>query len=47
MLINPGNPTGQSLGEANLRLIVDLCLKERLVLLADEVYQALAYDAAR
>ncbi|KAI3909325.1 hypothetical protein MKW92_050461 [Papaver armeniacum] len=39
VVINPGNPTGQVLSEENQRAIVELCKKENLVLLTDEVYQ--------
>ena len=38
-VINPGNPTGQTLSEANMREVVQLCVDEDLVLMADEVYQ--------
>ena len=44
VFINPGNPTGQCLTEANLRDIVRFCHEERLVLLADEVYQENIYQ---
>ncbi|KAK4591522.1 hypothetical protein RGQ29_021648 [Quercus rubra] len=43
VVINPGNPTGQVLGEKNQREIVEFCRKEGLVLLADEVYQENVY----
>ncbi|KAL9677458.1 hypothetical protein QQ045_005689 [Rhodiola kirilowii] len=43
VVINPGNPTGQVLGEDNQRDIVDFCKQESLVLLADEVYQENVY----
>ncbi|XP_060206032.1 alanine aminotransferase 2-like [Lycium barbarum] len=43
VVINPGNPTGQVLAEANQREIVEFCKKEGLVLLADEVYQENVY----
>ncbi|CAL5071760.1 unnamed protein product [Urochloa decumbens] len=39
VVINPGNPTGQVLGEENQKKIVEFCKNEGLVLLADEVYQ--------
>ena len=38
-VINPGNPTGQTLSEENMKAIVQLCVDEDLVLMADEVYQ--------
>ncbi|KAI7868567.1 pyridoxal phosphate-dependent transferase [Spinellus fusiger] len=43
VIINPGNPTGQCLSEQNIRDIIKFCHKERLVLLADEVYQTNIY----
>lgn len=47
VFINPGNPTGQCLAEANVRDLIDFCMKERLVLLADEVYQQNVYQDER
>ncbi|CAG8489400.1 9967_t:CDS:2 [Diversispora eburnea] len=44
VIINPGNPTGQCLTEQNMREIIEFCHKERIVLLADEVYQANIYQ---
>ncbi|CAN6206090.1 unnamed protein product [Urochloa humidicola] len=43
VVINPGNPTGQVLGEENQKKIVEFCKNEGLVLLADEVYQDNVY----
>ncbi|KAL9275655.1 Alanine aminotransferase 2, mitochondrial-like protein [Drosera capensis] len=43
VVINPGNPTGQLLGEENQKQIVEFCKNEGLVLLADEVYQENVY----
>lgn len=43
-IINPGNPTGQCLDAANMRDVLTLCYEERLVLLADEVYQTNIYE---
>eukprot|EP00929_Paragymnodinium_shiwhaense_P111283 TRINITY_DN7907_c0_g1_i1.p1 TRINITY_DN7907_c0_g1~~TRINITY_DN7907_c0_g1_i1.p1 ORF type:complete len:523 (-),score=164.56 TRINITY_DN7907_c0_g1_i1:423-1991(-) len=43
VIINPGNPTGQCLDEGLMKQIVELCMKERLVLMADEVYQENVY----
>ncbi|KAK9694965.1 alanine transaminase [Basidiobolus ranarum] len=42
-IINPGNPTGQCLTEQNMHEVIEFCQKERLVLLADEVYQENIY----
>jgi alanine transaminase len=39
VVINPGNPTGQVLDEANMREIVSFCAEEGICLFADEVYQ--------
>lgn len=43
-IVNPGNPTGQVLTRTNLEAIVRWCYRERIVLLADEVYQANIYS---
>lgn len=42
-VINPGNPTGQCLSKENQMDIVRFCVKNNLVLVADEVYQANVY----
>ncbi|XP_061986021.1 glutamate--glyoxylate aminotransferase 2-like [Populus nigra] len=47
VIINPGNPTGQCLSEANLREILHFCYQENLVLLGDEVYQQNIYQDER
>ena len=39
VIINPGNPTGASLSESDIRAVLDFARAERLVVLADEVYQ--------
>ncbi|KAI1101758.1 PLP-dependent transferase [Jackrogersella minutella] len=39
VIINPGNPTGASLSEEDVRHVLDFAAEERLVVLADEVYQ--------
>jgi len=46
-VINPGNPTGQCLSEETIRDIIEICHKERVVVLADEVYQTNIYDDSR
>ncbi|XP_027154531.1 glutamate--glyoxylate aminotransferase 2 [Coffea eugenioides] len=46
-IINPGNPTGQCLSEANLKDVVKFCYQENLVLLGDEVYQQNIYQDER
>lgn len=47
VIINPGNPTGQCLSEANIREILKFCYQQNLVLLADEVYQQNIYQDER
>lgn len=39
VVINPGNPTGNILTKSTMEAIVKLCEREKLVILADEVYQ--------
>ena len=39
VVINPGNPTGASLKEEDIRAVIDLAKDENLVVMADEVYQ--------
>ena len=46
VVINPGNPTGQVLTEADMVKVVQFCETERIILLADEVYQDNVYDKA-
>ncbi|KAJ3045254.1 hypothetical protein HDV00_011126 [Rhizophlyctis rosea] len=45
VVINPGNPTGGCLTQENMREIIDFCHRKRIVLLADEVYQANVWEA--
>ncbi|KAG9160572.1 hypothetical protein Leryth_020721 [Lithospermum erythrorhizon] len=47
VIINPGNPTGQCLSEANLKSVLQFCDNQNLVLLADEVYQQNIYQDER
>jgi aspartate/methionine/tyrosine aminotransferase len=42
-VINPGNPTGAVLDEANIAMIIDFARAHRLSILADEVYQENIY----
>ncbi|CAI7808692.1 unnamed protein product [Closterium sp. NIES-54] len=46
-VINPGNPTGQVLEEADQQAIVRFCVDKGLVLIADEVYQENVYAPDR
>eukprot|EP00245_Coleochaete_scutata_P011282 TRINITY_DN4160_c0_g1_i1.p1 TRINITY_DN4160_c0_g1~~TRINITY_DN4160_c0_g1_i1.p1 ORF type:complete len:537 (-),score=86.64 TRINITY_DN4160_c0_g1_i1:994-2451(-) len=47
VFINPGNPTGQCLSELNLRQIIEFCHRQRVALMADEVYQENVYQDER
>lgn len=42
-VINPGNPTGAVLDEANLAMVIDFADRHGLSILADEVYQENVY----
>ncbi|KAK8130897.1 alanine transaminase [Apiospora sp. TS-2023a] len=39
VIINPGNPTGASLSEEDVRSVIKFADQEKLVVMADEVYQ--------
>ena len=39
VVINPGNPTGSSLSAEDVRSVLEFAAEEKLVVLADEVYQ--------
>lgn len=43
VVINPGNPTGQVLTKSNIEEIIKFAHENKLVLMADEVYQANIY----
>jgi len=43
VIINPGNPTGASLPGADVEAVLKLAAEERLVVIADEVYQTNVY----
>jgi glutamate--glyoxylate aminotransferase len=47
VFINPGNPTGQCLSEKNLQDLVKFCHQNKLVMMADEVYQENIYNPER
>lgn len=47
VFINPGNPTGQCLSYANLQELIKFAHEEKVVLLADEVYQENVYQDER
>lgn len=44
VVINPGNPTGQVLTKQNIEEIIKFAYDNKLVILADEVYQDNVYD---
>lgn len=46
VIINPGNPTGQSLPQSAIEAILAFAAAEGLVVMADEVYQENVYGAA-
>jgi alanine transaminase len=46
-VINPGNPTGQVLSRENIEDVLRFCHKNRVLCLADEVYQANTYMATK
>ncbi|KAI0104562.1 PLP-dependent transferase [Daldinia grandis] len=39
VIINPGNPTGASLSEQDVRSVLEFAAEQKLVVMADEVYQ--------
>ncbi|KAH6724817.1 mitochondrial putative alanine aminotransferase [Leptodontidium sp. MPI-SDFR-AT-0119] len=39
VIINPGNPTGASLSAEDVKAVIDFAAQEKLVVMADEVYQ--------
>lgn len=47
VVINPGNPTGQVLNEGDMSKIVDFAAKNKVVILADEVYQLNVYKKGK
>lgn len=47
VFINPGNPTGQCLNQETLEDLCQFCYDNRLILMADEVYQENIYDPTK
>ena len=43
VVINPGNPTGAIFSEQTIEKIIEFCVDNRLVLIADEVYRQNIY----
>ena len=46
-VINPGNPTGGVLTKDNMRDVIDFCVDNNVVLMADEVYQVRLHTVGR
>ncbi|KAB8213231.1 pyridoxal phosphate-dependent transferase [Aspergillus novoparasiticus] len=44
VVINPGNPTGASLSADDIKHVLDLAAEEKLVVIADEVYQTNVFE---
>lgn len=45
-VINPGNPTGSILSQANIEMVISFAKRHNLAILADEVYQENIYHAS-
>ncbi|KAF2456914.1 alanine aminotransferase 2 [Lineolata rhizophorae] len=46
VIINPGNPTGASLPAEDIRKVIEFAAREKLVLIADEVYQTNVFQGS-
>jgi len=46
VLINPSNPTGAVIPDEQVARIIELAVRHRLLVIADEVYRELCFDAA-
>ncbi|OOQ85194.1 putative alanine aminotransferase, mitochondrial [Penicillium brasilianum] len=44
VVINPGNPTGASLTADDIKKVIDVAAEEKLVVMADEVYQTNVFE---
>jgi len=47
VVINPGNPTGNTVDVESMKQIVDFCYRNKIVLMADEVYQDNIYTEGK
>jgi aspartate aminotransferase len=47
ILNSPSNPTGMIYSEEELRAIAEVCLKHRLVVISDEIYEKLVYNGEK
>jgi alanine transaminase len=43
VVINPGNPTGQIMKREDMEAVIEICVDENIILMADEVYQTNIY----
>lgn len=44
LICNPNNPTGTAYTNKEIRMLVDICIKNNLFLISDEVYREFIYD---
>jgi aspartate aminotransferase len=44
---SPSNPTGGSYSYAELKAIADVCIKNKILIISDEIYEKLVYDNFR
>ena len=44
VIINPGNPTGASLSVSDIKGVLEIAAEEKLVVMADEVYQTNVFE---
>lgn len=47
ILINPNNPTGTNWSESTLKQIIDLAVKNNLVIFSDEIYDKLLFEGQK
>lgn len=47
ILNSPSNPTGCVYDEEELRQIADICMREKIFVISDEIYENLVYDGVR
>jgi aspartate aminotransferase len=41
---SPSNPTGSTYSYAELKAIADICIKNKILIISDEIYEKLVYD---
>jgi len=47
ILNNPSNPTGSAYSADDLLKVIDICMDEGIIIVADEIYEKLIYDGFR